>query len=241
MSDARRRYVALVPARGGSTEIPLKPLALLGGRPLLDYTVGAAREARLIDAVFVTTEDDRIAVRAREVGADVIQRPRRLAEDRVAMAPVLLHALEALEALEALAHDEKCKVEGEVWMVLLQPTSPLRTGADIDGAVRALEEADAEGLVSVTEVDREAYKLMAVDEEGFLRGMVSPEAPFMRRQDCPVVVRPNGAIYIYRARTFAEKGGFHFERVLPWTMPEERSVDIDTPEDMERAREALGA
>jgi N-acylneuraminate cytidylyltransferase len=239
MSEVRRRYIALVPARGGSTGIPLKPLALLAGRPLLDYTVEAAREARTIEAVFVTTEDHRIAVRAREVGAEVIQRPRRLAEERVAMAPVLLHAL---QALEARADDEEMgKVEGEVWMVLLQPTSPLRTGADIDRAVRALEEGGAEGLVSVTKVDREAYKLMAVDEDGFLRGMVSPEAPFMRRQDCPVVVRPNGAIYIYRARTFAEKGGFHFDGVLPWMMPDDRSVDIDTPEDLERAREALEA
>ena len=149
------------------------------------------------------------------------------------MDPVLLHAIQAIEELG------EWEMHENAWVVLLQPTSPLRTARDIDGAIQALEEGAGSGLVSVTEVDREVYKFMMVGEDGFLRGMVSPQAPFIRRQDCPAVVRPNGAIYIYKASDLLEARGFHFKGVIPFVMPRERSLDIDSPEDLTRAEEYL--
>ena len=233
MPDEVREYLAVIPARGGSKGIPNKALTTLAGRPLLDHTVEAATESSHISATFVSTEDDRIAAQARISGAGIIQRPPHLSDDRVAMDLVRLHAIQAIEEMG------KWEVNERVWVVLLQPTSPLRTGMDIDAAIQALEERAGLGLVSVTEVDREVYKFMTIGEDGFLRGMVSPEAPFVRRQDCPVVVRPNGAIYIYKASAFLKAGGFHFDGVIPFVMPRERSLDVDTQAELARAEEYL--
>lgn len=233
--ESRRRYVAIIPARGGSRGIPRKVLAPLGGRPLLHHTVEAALRARGLDGVYVTTEDVEIAREARRAGAQVISRPPRLAEDYVDMAPVVTHALHRIE--ETMTGEPV----SDLWFVLLQPTSPLRSADDIDGALAALERRGARGVVSVVEVDREVYKYMVLDGLGRLQGMVSPHAPFMRRQDCPRVVRPNGAVYAYRAADFLEHGGFHFQDVVPYLMPEERSVDIDEPADLERAAALLAS
>jgi CMP-N,N'-diacetyllegionaminic acid synthase len=233
MSEGSREYYAVIPARGGSKGIPRKPLVDLAGRPLLAHSVEAAARASRISATFVSTEDQEIADVAAKCGARVISRPPALSQDHVSMDPVLLHAIEAIRVLG------EWEVEERGWVVLLQPTSPLRRAEDIDDAIRALEESGGLGLVSVTEVDREVYKLMAVGEDGFLRGMVSPQAPFMRRQDCPTVVRPNGAIYIYKASAFLEAGGFFFQGVIPFLMDPDRSLDIDSPEELATAEEYL--
>jgi CMP-N-acetylneuraminic acid synthetase len=226
-------YVAVIPARAGSKGLPNKTLRALAGRPLLDYTLDAAGGSSRISSTWVTTEDSSIAARACFHGSGVIDRPTHLAEDDVSMDQVLLHAVEALEARAVLRHSD------DAWLVLLQPTSPLRTAGDIDAAIAFLEDSGGRGLVSVVEHDREVYKFMTVGSDGFLRGMVSPEAPFTRRQDCPRVVRPNGAIYIYHARAFVEAGGFYFQGVVPFVMPPERSVDIDSAGDLDRAAELM--
>ncbi len=228
-----RRYVGLIPARGGSKAIPNKALATLAGKPLLDYTVEAALRAERIGEVLVSTEDEAIAGRARRLGAGLLMRPAHLATDHVSMDPVILHAIARLDG------ETDPETDRELWIVLLQPTSPLRTGEDIDAAVEHLERTSARGLVSVQEMDGEAYKYMTVDSEGFLRGMVSPGAPFMRRQDCPPVVHPNGAIYIYQGELFRRAAGFYFEGVVPFVMPPDRSLQVDEPQDLARIEKCL--
>ena len=233
--DSTRRYVAVIPARSGSRGIPNKTLAPLAGLPLLHYSVQAATKASGIVRVFVSTEDEDIAAQARASGAEVVHRPAWLSEDDVAMDGVLLHAIGELRDRIPFGFEE------QEWMVLLQPTSPLRTHADIDAAITHLEATGGRGLVSVTEQDPEVYKFMTVGKDGFLHGMVSPHAPFMRRQDCPTVVRPNGAIYIYQVAAFLEAEGFYFEGVVPFVMPPERSVDIDGLEDLALAERLLAS
>lgn len=229
--DSGRTYIAIIPARGGSKGILNKALTPLAGRPLLDHTVLAANASSRIAETFVTTEDEWIVAQARSSGAGIIHRPARLAGDDIDMDSVLLHAIDQLGQTDAWGIAER-------WLVLLQPTSPLRTATDIDDAIAHLERSGGGGLVSVVEQDPEIYKSMTVNGDGCLEGMVSADAPFMRRQDCPTVVRPNGAIYIYNADAFAQAGGFYFDGVVPFAMPAERSVDIDHVEDL-LAAEAL--
>src|ERR671938_1982216 len=134
MADADVRVLGLIPARGGSTGIPGKNLAPLCGRPLLAWTVGAACAARSLDRVFVSTDSEEIAATARDLGADVLERPAELARDEVPMRDVLLHALEELGRPEVL--------------VLLQPTSPLRRAEHVDEAVAVLRQARAHFAVT---------------------------------------------------------------------------------------------
>ncbi len=204
----------------------------------MDHTIRAARAASRIHSTFVSTESREIAQQALRTRARVIRRPQSLSLDSVSMDPVLLHAA---EELLASGGGEGREAGEDLWVVLLQPTSPLRNASDIDGAITHLEEVGAQGLVSVVEVDREVYKYMTVGDDGFLKGMVSPRAPFMRRQDCPTVVRPNGAIYVYRVSTLLQRGGFYFQGVAPYLMPQERSLDIDVPADLLRAEELMTA
>src|SRR5918911_4592310 len=138
MSDSDVRVLGLIPARGGSKGIPGKNLAPLCGRPLVAWTIGAACAARSLDRVVVSTDSEEIAATARELGADVLERPAELARDGTPMRDVLLHALEELGRPEVL--------------VLLQPTSPLRRAEHVDGAVALLRETGADSVVSVAEV-----------------------------------------------------------------------------------------
>src|SRR5207253_4129882 len=128
---------ALVPARGGSKGIPRKNLALLAGKPLLAWTLEAARGAESVTRVVVSTDDDEIAAAARHLGAEVLRRPAELAADDVPMLPVIRNGLDTFQ----------CDV-----LVLLQPTSPLRGAEHVDGAVRLLLETGADKVVSVVEV-----------------------------------------------------------------------------------------
>src|ERR671933_1940916 len=130
MSDRDVRILGLIPARGGSKGIPGKNLAPLCGRPLLAWTVGAACAAGSLDRVVVSTDSDEIAAAARELGADVLERPAELARDDTPMRDVVLHALEELGRPEVLA--------------LLQPTSPLRRAAHVDEAVALLRRSGAD-------------------------------------------------------------------------------------------------
>ena len=137
------KVLGVIPARGGSKGIPDKNLALVGGRPLLAYTADAVKESKLLTRTIVSTDDARIADCARSMGLEVpFMRPSSLAGDEAPMLPVLQHAVETLEA-DGFHADI---------IVLLQPTSPLRRGEHIDAAVKWLERAGGDSVVSVVEV-----------------------------------------------------------------------------------------
>jgi len=147
------------------------------------------------------------------------------------MAPVITHALSRLHANEGHTPE---------WVVLVQPTSPLRTSEDIDQAMLELEEASADGLVSVVEIDSVVYKVLVLDEHERLRGMANDEAPFLRRQDCPRVFRANGAIYIFRSADLAAAGQIPLRNAIPYVMSQDASIDIDSEHDLELAKRILG-
>ena len=144
MSTEQPRVLAVIPARGGSKGIPRKNIIPIHGKPLLAYSIEPALKAATLTRVIVSTEDEEIAQVAREWGADVpFMRPSELATDRAKSLPVVQHAIRTLEVEEGQPYDA---------VVMLQPTTPLRTSEDIDRGVRMLFETGADSVVTVVEV-----------------------------------------------------------------------------------------
>jgi CMP-N,N'-diacetyllegionaminic acid synthase len=219
--------LALIPARGGSQELPRKNLAPLGGKPLVVWTIEAALACGRLDRVVVTTDDDEIAGVARAAGADVpFLRPTELAGGDVADQPVFAHALAELD-------DE---VDVVVW---LRPTAPLRTAEDITGALAVFERVHPDAVRSVCRVSEHPYWMKRVDGdllEPFLDGKDETSHP--QRQTLPTLYRLNGAVDVIDVRAAERNGALFAGRLAAYLMPEERSIDIDTELDL-RIAEAL--
>ena len=210
--------LGIIPARGGSKGVLRKNIRLLAGKPLIAYTIEAARNSRYITRVVVSTEDEEIFKIAKAWGAEVIRRPLELAKDETPTMEIIIHVLDSL------------KSEGYVpdVVVLLQPTSPLRTIDDIDNAIKMfLDCKDCLSLVSVTEFDHPPFWAMKIEGK-FLKPMFGEEYFRMRRQDLPRAYRPNGAIFISTPEVLYEYRTFYTPNTIAYIMPPERSVDIDT-------------
>lgn len=210
--------IALIPARGGSKGLPRKNVLPFCGKPLITHTIEAAAGAAAIDRIVVTTDDSEIAEVARNAGAEVpFIRPPELATDVAGSREVVLHALAWLEA------------EGEADLetfCLLQPTSPLRTAADIDAAHGVFLQRGADAVISVTPYAHPVQWAVALEAGGLLLPRDTPNPS--RRQDEESYYRPNGALYLYRTEFFREKSGGYGKRTFGYPMTPERSVDIDT-------------
>lgn len=223
------RILALIPARGGSKGIPRKNIAPLLGRPLLSYSVEAARLATGIDRVIVSTDDREIAAVAVACGVDVpFLRPAELATDTASGLDVARHALAWLAEHEDYRPDI---------LVELQPTAPLRLAADIDGAVALLLSSGADSVVGLVAADH-PYYLRTLDD-GVMRPFLPGTPEAFRRQDLPPVYRCNGAVIAVRCVVLLEQRSFYGREVRGYVMPAERSVDIDTPLDLRIAAALL--
>jgi len=230
------RVLGIITARGGSKGIPGKNLKLLGGRPLIDYTIDAANDTPL-DRLILSTEDKKIADAARALGCDVpFMRPAELARDETPHLPVIQHAAKWL-----LDHQN---YKPDI-VLTLQPTSPLRSAADIAAALRMLELSGADSVVSVTEVSAHAHpmRMLRVDDTGhavlFATGQPVRKR-INRRQDLPKAWVMNGAIYACRTEVlFAAEPSLYGDRVVAYPMPAERSISIDDLEDWAAAERAL--
>ncbi len=220
------RCLAIIPARGGSKGIPLKNIVPLGGKPLIAHTIEAAKMASSIQRVVVSTESQEIAQVARQYGAEVpFLRPAELARDDTPTLPVIQHVLAELQASEG--------IKPEI-IVLLQPTSPLRSAEDIDRAVKQLEETGADSVVSLCVAQHHPAWMKRVDGDRVLPFLENaPE--YTRRQDMPTVYRLNGAIYVTRRRILLEQNRILGPDTRALIMDAESSVDIDTPFDLKLA------
>ena len=230
------KVLGIITARGGSKGIPGKNLKLLAGRPLLDYSIDAANDTPL-DRLILSTEDARIANAARSMGCEVpFMRPAELARDETPHLPVIQHAVKWLEDHEGYRPDI---------VLTLQPTSPLRSAADIAAALRMLELSGADSVVSVTEVTAHAHpmRMLKVDEHGFAKLFATGEPVrkrINRRQDLPKAWVMNGAIYACRTEVlFAAEPSLYGDRVVAYPMPPERSISIDDLEDWAAAERAI--
>jgi len=223
--------LGLIPARGGSKGIPRKNIAMMAGKPLIAWTIEAARSSRSITRVVVTTDDVHIAATARAWGAEVpFIRPAKLARDNTpGMLPVM-HAIRWMDKHENY-HPS--------FVMVLQPTSPLRASEDIDGAFDVAKKNHADAVVSVSSVRQHPFLMKAMDARGRLHPFIESARDCATRQKLPKVFALNGAIYLARRTVLVTKETFYTNKTFGYVMAQEKSIDVDTKFDFRVAESLL--
>lgn len=213
--------LALISARGGSKGIPRKNIRSFCGKPLLQWSIDAALATACVDQVVVTTDDPEIAQVARACGAEVpFLRPAELATDTAPGIAPVLHALEQLPQVSDV--------------LLLQPTSPLRTSADIEAIVALRQEAGRESAVSLTPSAKHPAWMYSLSQDQRLEPLLQQDGVHCRQQLTPAYVL-NGALYLASRAFLLREQALIAPDTLGYVMPAERSVDIDTPLDWQWA------
>jgi CMP-N-acetylneuraminic acid synthetase len=209
----------VIPARGGSKGLPGKNLRKLGALSLIGQAIASAREAALLARFIVSTDSPEIAEEARRHGAEVpFLRPAEFATDQAGMLPVLQHAVRWLESSAGVRPD---------LIVTLQPTSPFRTGAEIDQTIRKVIEAGSDSAQTLSEASYHPYFMKTLDGDRTVA--LFPEGHrYVRRQDAPAVYQPSGAVYVTRYATLMERGHILGEDNRGVVQGFEASVNIDT-------------
>lgn len=224
MIDNQTVY-CLILARGGSKGIPHKCIADLNGKPLISYSIEPALKSKYIDRVVVSTDDDKIADVSKQYNAEVpFMRPPEFATDEASSVSVIIHALDYFKKVESKFPNI---------LVVLQPTSPLRITDDIDKSIEIYAKSEANTLVSVTKPEISPYWFKKLDDNRYLTNFISPPEEYYRRQDSDNLYILNGAVYIYDSEKFLLNKINKDSPVVSYVMPIERSVDIDTPLDLE--------
>ena len=215
-----KRIVGIVPARGGSKSIPRKNVKLLGGIPLIAYSIEAGLRSKYLDRVIVSTDDPEIAAVAREWGAEVpFMRPAELAGDLATDLPVFEHALRWLEE-EGYGCDA---------VVQLRPTSPFRPPACVDEAVEVLLSGNADSVRGITPSGQNPYKMWRI-EDGMMQPLLDSEfaEPYnMPRQELPDTFWQTGHVEVIRTATILEMGSMTGHRIAPYVLDPAYAIDLD--------------
>jgi len=219
-----KKILAIIPARGGSKRLPGKNIKNLLGKPLIAWTIEQAKKSKYIDKLIVSTDDKKIAEISKKYGAEVIKRPKILAADSAKTTDVIFHLLKVLR---------KEKYIPEV-IVCLQATSPLRTVSDTDNAIEIFLKNRCESVISVCESSPSPYWSFKMGKK-YLEPIFSRKYLKQRTQDLPRVYIPNGAIYISKPRVLLKYKSFYSKKILPYIMPDVRSIDIDNEIDLKLA------
>jgi CMP-N,N'-diacetyllegionaminic acid synthase len=222
-----KRILGLIPARAGSKGIRNKNMVLLYGRPLIHWTIVSAQKSNYIDEIIVSTDDPAIQSYALERGCNANDlRPSHLATDSASSIDVIKEVLERQDDFD--------------YVLLLQPTSPLRQSDDIDACILMGLENGLQSLISVTESKEHPFLAYERLPTGLLAPFVARDqnAP-LRRQVLPSSFRINGAIYLVEVKWFLENSALVTGESHGYLMPEERSIDIDTQEDLAIAEKLL--
>ncbi len=213
--------IALIPARGGSKGVPRKNIRILINKPLIAWTIDAARGSRYVDRLIVSTEDPEIADIAEQYGAEVpFRRPQELATDEASGIEVVLHAIQWLRQAEDRDTD--------FILVLLQPTTPLRTERDIDAALQMFDDEKVQAVISVCEAEHHPWWTNTLPSDRNMQSFLRPEAVNKNRQDLPTYYRLNGAIFAGYASYIESNKGFYGPHTYAYIMEQYRSIDIDT-------------
>ncbi|MDP2143568.1 MAG: acylneuraminate cytidylyltransferase family protein [Gallionella sp.] len=228
----KKTFLAIIPARGGSKRLPRKNVLDLGGKPLIAWSIEAACDCPYLDEVMVTTDDAEIANVARLHGANVpFLRPEALASDTAASFDAIKHAIDFYQHEMGREFD---------FVVLLQPTSPLRGARDISAAIELLEQKNADAIISVCEVDHSPLWMNTLPDDLSMDKFIRDEVKNVRSQDLPKNYRLNGAIYICRtSRLLAEESFFISGNIFAYIMNRNESVDIDDISDFRLAQSLL--
>ena len=215
-----QKVLAIIPARGGSKGLPEKNIRPICGKPLIGWSILQGLESQYIDEVVVTTDSQKILNIAKQFGANVpFIRPKSLADDDASSIDVLLHAVDYL-AQVGREYD---------YVVLLEPTSPLRDISDIDGAIELLSSNElAESVVGVTKVEGSHPSFMFTVHNKLLRPMLGLQPNGLRRQDLKDdYYHLEGSIYVSRVAALRECHGFYHTNTLPWFVDRYKAIEID--------------
>ena len=225
------KILTIIPARGGSKGIKLKNLSKINGKPLVAFSIEHSLASKLINRTIVSTDNEEIARVSEEYGAEIpIFRSRELAGDRVLDLPVFEHMLTYLK--------EEENYEPEI-VVHLRPTSPYREPKWIDSAINLLvENPSADSVRSVSEPSQHPYRVFEIKNK-YLHPLMNerhPEPYLLRRQDLPKMYYYNCVIDVTKPSTIFNKKSMTGDKMLPYIMKREDSIDIDTPMDLEFAK-----
>ncbi len=222
-----QKVFALLPARGGSKGILQKNIAPLLDQPLIAYSIQAAQASGVIDDIYVSSDDDQILSVAHYYKAERLKRDPHLARDDSPTDPVIA---EFIHRVKPAAKDI---------IVLLQPTSPLRTGEHIREALAEFNDfPTCHSLISVYEISNKFMKAYVGGGE-FLHPLAGEHTSYTRRQDLPSLYMPNGAIYIFKVEDFLREEKIPRTHIIPYLMSDDDSLDIDTPDDLAIAAQRL--
>ncbi|GAB4366779.1 MAG: acylneuraminate cytidylyltransferase family protein [Elainellaceae cyanobacterium] len=211
--------IAIIPARGGSKGVPRKNVLPLAGKPLIAYSIEDAKEATLVNCVYVSTDDPEIAEVSRQYGAEVIQRPDQLAGDTASSESALIHAL---------AEVEKAGISPDL-IVFLQCTSPIRTGAEIDQAIQKLQAEQADSLLSVSP----SHRFIWEEVNGAAKSINYDYRRRPRRQDMQPQYVENGSVYVFKPWVLKELNNRLGGKISLLAMSEMASLEIDSTLDFE--------
>ena len=220
--------LAVIPARGGSKGISNKNIVPLMGKPLINWTIEAAQSSRYIDRLILSSDDPGICAVAESAGCEVpFARRKALATDEAKTIDVVFDALDQMPRQFDL-------------VIVLQPTSPLRTASDIDSTLERLIESRAHSAVSVTAVRDHPYLAYSMDAEARMEALIKLDpSTSLRRQDLPPAFVLNGAIYVADIAWLVESRSFISPETVGYEMPQSRSVDIDEEADLAVAEQML--
>jgi CMP-N-acetylneuraminic acid synthetase len=209
----KKKILALIPARGGSKRLPHKNIKDFCGKPLVSWTIEQAFSSRFIDKVVVSTDDEEIASVARNYGAEIpFLRSKELANDD---SPIIDTIIQSINWF-------KKRNESFDILILLQPTSPLRSFNDIDKCIEIYLNEKPSSIISVSEEKKHLSMFFKIDN-GYLESLLND----FRFKDLPNIFTPNGAIFVSSVNNICKSKSFYKGNILPYIMPSERSIDID--------------
>ena len=211
--------IGIIPARIGSKGVPKKNIKQVGGIPLISWTIINAKKSLLIERLYISTDDEEIANIALQEGCEVpFIRPKNLARDTSKTSDLVVHAINNLN----LKNED---------IILLQPTSPLRRPIDIINAIEIYKNNDCYSEVSMVDAKAPQEIQYKVSKNGALIKANTLLEKKYRRQDCEIIYKPNGAIYIFNSDKFYNEKSFITSESIPYIMPCFESLDIDEIED----------
>jgi CMP-N,N'-diacetyllegionaminic acid synthase len=209
-----KTFLVIIPARGGSKRLPRKNVLELSGKPLIVWSIEAGLKSKYIDKVVVTSDDDEILSISKEYGAEIIKRPDYLANDTAKTFDAIKHTIENMQKYD--------------YIVLLQPTSPLRNEFHIDEAIELLELKKADAVVSVCEMEHSPLWSNTLPKDDNMNSFLKDEVLNKRSQDLETYYRLNGAIYICKTeKLLSEESFFLKDNIFAYKMDRLNSIDID--------------
>lgn len=221
-----KTFLAIIPARGGSKRLPRKNLLELVGKPLISWSIEAGLQSKHIDKVIVTSDDEEILNISRKFATDILKRPKELASDTATTVDVIKHTIENVGSYD--------------YIVLLQPTSPLRNFKHIDEAIELLKTKETDAVISVCEMDHSPLWSNTLPADGSMVNFKHESAIGKRSQDLEKYYRINGAMYICKTEKLLEEESlFLSDNIFAYVMSRENSIDIDEEIDFKIAESLI--